>query len=222
MTDGVKRKRRYDASGRRDQARRNRLAVLDAAHRSFLERGYGATTVAAVAAAAGVSVETVYKAFGSKGALLKAVFDVSIAGDDEPVPLIHRERVRRIQEEPDPRRKLELYGMHLVETAPRSVPVQLAVRAAAATDPSVAEIWQQMLAERLTGMTSFARHLHDGGHLRAGVSLEEARDVLWAYISTEVYELLVLHRGWTPERYARWVVDALIAALLPRDAPSAM
>lgn len=73
-----------------------------------------------------------------------------------------------------------------------------------------------MLTERLTGMTMFARHLHDGGHLRAGVSLGEASDVLWTCTSTELYELLVLHRGWTPARYARWVVDALVAALLPR------
>lgn len=116
-----------------------------------------------------------------------------------------------------PSRKLELYGEHLLETAPRSVPVQLAVRAAAAGDPAVAEIWEQMLAERLTGMTLLAHHLYDRGHLRAGISLEEARDVLWTYISTEVYELLVLHRGWTPERYARWVVDALTAALLARS-----
>jgi AcrR family transcriptional regulator len=217
MSEDVKPVRRYDASGRRDQARRNRVAVLDAARRSFLDRGYAATTVAAVAAAAGVSVETVYKAFGSKAALLKAVFDVSVAGDDEPVALVQRERVRRIEEEPDGRRKLELYGEHLLETAPRSVPVQLAVRAAAAVDPSVGDIWQQMLTERLTGMTMLARHLEAGGHLRSGVSLEEARDVLWTYISTEVYELLVLHREWPPERYVRWVVDALIAALLPRD-----
>lgn len=215
MSDDVKPRRRYDASGRREQARRSRLAVLEAARRSFLEHGYAGTTVAGVAAAAGVSVETVYKAFGNKPALLKSVFDVSVAGDDEPVSLVQRDRVRSINEEPDARRKLELYGEHLLETAPRSVPVQLVVRAAAAADPAAADVWENLLAERLTGMTMFATHLHEGGHLRADVSLEEARDVLWTFISTEVYELLVIRRGWTPERYVRWVVRSLSAALLP-------
>jgi hypothetical protein len=77
-------------------------------------------------------------------------------------------------------------------------------------------MWDQMLAERLTGMTHFARELHERGQLRPDVSLEEARDVLWTFISVELYDLLVLQRGWTNERYGRFIADALIAALLPR------
>ena len=214
MPEHVKPRRRYDSSRRQEQAAGTRAAVLDAARRLFLERGYAATTVATIAAEAGVSVETVYKAFGNKPGLVKKVFDVSIVGDDEPLPLIERERVRRIREEPDPRRKLELYGEHLTETAPRSVPVQLLVREAAATDPGAAEVWREMSAERLTGMTMFAEDLRAGGHLRPGLTVEEARDVLWAYNSAEVYDLLVLQRGWEPHRYGRWIADALVAALL--------
>jgi AcrR family transcriptional regulator len=215
MSDPVKPRRRYDSRRRREQAAGTRAAVLAAARRLFVERGYAATTVAAIATEAGVSVETVYKAFGNKPGLVKSVFDVAIAGDDEPVPLVQRERIRRIQEEKDGRRKLTLYGEHLAETAPRSVPVQLLVREAAATDPGAAEVWRQMAAERLTGMTKFASDLHDRGHLRPALSVEEARDVLWTYNSAEIYDLLVLQRGWEPERYGRWVADALAAALLP-------
>lgn len=215
MSEHVKPRRRYDSSRRREQAAGTRRAVLEAARRLFLDQGYAATTVAAIAAEAGVSVETVYKAFGNKPGLVKAVFDVSIVGDDEPVPLVERERVRRIQQEPDPGRKLAIYGEHLAETAPRSVPVQLLVRDAAATDPGAAEVWRQMSGERLTGMTMFARDLHAGGHLRPGLTVDDARDVLWTYNSAEVYDLLVLQRGWEPERYGRWVADALAAALLP-------
>jgi AcrR family transcriptional regulator len=217
MSPQVNTRRRYDSAIRQEQARQSRGAVLEAARRLFLERGYGATTVAAIAREAGVSVETVYKAFGNKPGLVKALFDVSIVGDDEPVPLLQRERVQRIQAEPDPRRKLAMYGEHLTETAPRTVPVQLLVRSAAGTDPGAAEVWEQMQAERLTGMTVFARHLHEDGLLRADVSVEEARDVLWTYNSPELYELLVMRRGWSPERYGRWVADALIAALLPQN-----
>jgi AcrR family transcriptional regulator len=189
--------------------------VLQTARAMFLERGYAGTTVAAVAAEAGVSVETVYKAFGNKPGLLKSVFDVSVVGDDEPVPMLQRERVQRMNEEPDGRRKLAMYGQHQAESGPRSVPVQLLVRAAAASDPGVASVWDQMRAELLTGMTQFARHLHEGGHLRPDVSVDDARDILWTYSSAELYDLLVIQRGWPPEKYGRWIADSLIAALLP-------
>ena len=215
MVPPVKPRRRYDSTSRVEQARRSRRSVLDAARRLFLDRGYATTTVAAIAREAGVSVETVYKAFGNKPGLVKAVFDVSVVGDDEPVPMLQRELVRRIEAEPDPRRKLAIYGEHLSASAPRSVPVQLLVRAAAASDAGAADVWEQMLAERLTGMTQFARALHEQGHLRGDVSVEDARDIRWTYNAAELYELLVILRGWAPEQYGRWVADALIAALLP-------
>ncbi len=215
MSDSVKSRRRYDSSRRQEQARENRRVVLEAARRMFLERGYAATTVGAIAAEARVSVETVYKAFGNKPGLVKAVVDVAIVGDDEPVPMLQRELVRRIEAETDPRRKLAMYGEHLAESAPRRVPVELLVRAAAASDPGAARVWEQLEAERLTGMGFFARHLNEGGHLRPGVTVDEARDVLWTCNSAEVYDLLVLRRGWSPERYGRWVADTLAAALFP-------
>jgi AcrR family transcriptional regulator len=215
LTDAVKPRRRYDSTRRQEQARENRRAVLSAARRLFLDRGYAASTVGAIAAEAGVSVETVYKAFGSKPGLVKAVVDVAIVGDDDPVPMVQRERVRRIEAEPNARRKLAMYGEHLAESAPRRVPAELLVRAAAATDPGAAGVWDQLEGERLAGMALFARHLDEGGHLRPGVSAEDARDVLWTYNSPELYDLLVLRRGWSAPRYGRWVADALAAALLP-------
>ena len=134
MKYGNSQPRKYDASGRQAQARQNRRAVLDAAHRLFLERGYATTTVAEVAATAGVSVETVYKAFTNKPGLVKAVFDVLVVGDDEDVPMLQRDFVRRNMAEPDPRRKLADYGDHLAATAPRISPILLVVRAAAGSD----------------------------------------------------------------------------------------
>lgn len=206
--------RRYDASGRQEQARNKRRAVLDAAHQLFLERGYAATTVAAVSTEAGVSVETIYKAFTNKAGLVKAVFDVLIAGDDEDVPMLQSDFVKRSRAEPDPRRKLEAYGDHLAVTAPRISPILLVVRAAAVSDNGASELWEQLQAERLTGMTAFAGHLHDGGFLRKGVSRNEARDVLWTHNSVELWDLLVAQRGWSNARFGRWVGQQLIAALL--------
>jgi AcrR family transcriptional regulator len=213
--EAQKDRRRYDSSGRQAQARRNRRAVLDSAHRRFLESGYAATTLAGVADEAGVSVETVYKAFGNKAGLVKAVFDVAVAGDDEPVPVAERDFVRRIEAEPDARRKLALWGDHVADSGSRTAAVQLLVRDAAASDPAAAVVWDQMLTEQLTGMGMFASHLDRGGHLRPGVSFDEARDVLTAYISAELFHFFVVRRGWEPARFGRWVTHALVAALLP-------
>lgn len=215
MSRDVNPRRTYESSRRQEQARQTRLAVLDAAKRLFLEHGYAATTMAAVAGDAGVSVETVYKGFANKPGLVKAVFDVAIVGDDDPLPMLQREFVQRNLAEPDPHRKLAAYGVHLAEVSPRACPIQLVVRAAAETDAGAAEVWQELQSERLTGMTVFAGHLAEGGHLRNGVSAAEARDVLWAHNSVELWDLLVNQRGWSNRRYGRWIGDQLVAALLP-------
>jgi len=206
--------RSYDATRRQEQARQNRRAVLDAAHRRFVTDGYAATTIAAVAADAGVSVETIYKSVGKKPELAKAVFDVAVVGDDEDVPMLQREFVARNAAEPDPRRKLEAYGEHLSVVAPRISPLLLVIRDAAANDAGAAAVWGQLQGERLTGMTAYAAHLDEGGFLRASVSRDEARDVLWTHNSVELWDLLVRQRGWTDDRFGAWVGQQLIAALL--------
>jgi AcrR family transcriptional regulator len=222
MSKDVKRRQRtYNSTRRQEQARQTRAQILDAARVRFLTHGYAATTIPALAADASVSVQTVYKVFTNKAGLVKALFDVAIVGDDEPVPLLEREVVKQNQAEPDPRIKLRMYAEFYVGRAARAVPFQLLVRDASATDPAAAAVWQQMVEERLTGMTHFACHLHDGGHLRADVTVDEARDVLWTFISAELWELLVINRGWAPQRYGDWMGHMLIAALLPpQPAPS--
>lgn len=215
MAHPVKSPRSYDSSRRKAQAGLTRRAVLDAALDLFLELGYAGTTMAKVAESAGVSTETVYKAFRNKPGLVKALFDMAIAGDDEPIPMLQRERVAKVRDEPDARRKLMMYGEHLAQSGSRSGHLQLLIRAAAASDPDASLVWQQMTEERLTGMTEFARHLHEGNYLRKGISLEEARDVLWTYNAVELFDLLVLQRGWDPQRYGHWIGEAMSAALLP-------
>jgi AcrR family transcriptional regulator len=188
--------------------------VLQAARQLFLERGFAVATMPTIASAAGVSVQTVYKAFGNKAQLAKAVFDVAMAGDDEPVPMLQRASLGKVRAEPDARKKLRLYGEFLAEVAPRHVPVQLVIRDAATSDPEARVVWADLQAERLKGMSQFARSLHDDGHLRPGVSTNQARDILWTCNSAELYQLLVLDRGWSPKQYGRWVADTLISSLL--------
>ena len=88
------------------------------------------------------------------------------------------------------------------------------IRDAAGSDPDARAVWDELQGEQLRGMSMFAQALRERGHLRDGISIQFARDVLWTYNSAEVFELLVLQRGWTPKRYGRWVADALIAAPL--------
>lgn len=207
--------RRYDSSGRQQAAARTRVSIIATATELFLEHGYSAATIPMIARAASVSVPTVYKMFGSKAQLAKAAFDVAIAGDHDDVPMRERGVIQAIRAEHDPRRKLERYGRFLAETLPRHVPVQLVVRDAAATDKDAALLWNQLCGERLRAMSWFAGELRDGGLLRKGVTLAEARDVLWTHNAPELFELLVIQRGWSARRYGTWVTQQLIAALLP-------
>jgi AcrR family transcriptional regulator len=213
MTPEVK-KRSYDSSGRQVQAGRNRTRVIEAARGRFLRDGYAATTIPAVAADAGVSVETVYKAFGNKAGVLKAVWDVTLVGDDEPVPMDARGEVQSVMAEPDPRKKIELYATYVPKIVGRVGPLALVIHEAASSDASAAAIEAQIEEERLIGMGMFAQHLHDAGHLRDGVTVETARDVLWTATSPAVWELLVVRRGWDDVAFSRFVADAAIAALL--------
>ena len=209
-------RRQYDASRRQERARANRRAMLDAALELLVERGYAATTLRLVAQHAGVAAPTAYKAFGNKPAMAKAAFDYAVAGNDEPTPIHQRQRAARIKAEPNPVRKLELYADGLLGTLARSAPLQLAIRAAAEVDAEIAEVWDQMTTERLIGMGILAEHLADGGHLRPDLSRGDARDVLWAYTSPDLYQLMVIIRGWTRRHYGDWVAGSLIDALLPR------
>jgi AcrR family transcriptional regulator len=214
MDQPVNPPRAYDGGRRREQARQTRRAMLDAAHDLFLGHGYAATTLPMVAAAAGVSVQNVYKVFGNKPGLVKTLFDVRIAGDDAPVPMMDRETVARIRAEADPIEKLAQYGAHMSRVGPRIMPLLLVVRDAAASDAGAAAVWATLQKERLTGMVMLAAHLESEHHLRDGVSRDEARDVLWTYNSLEIWDLLVNQRRWTAKRYGTWIARQLTSALL--------
>jgi len=208
-------KRSYDASGRRAQARARRLAVVLAARDLFERDGYRPTTIAAIAAHAGVSAESVYKGFGTKAALAKAVFDLELAGDDEPVPVAERPAMQAMQDEPDVRRKIAMFADGLAYRQARSARVQILIRDGRHADDSLAPVWDKLRDEGLTGMTMLGRHLHQTGQLREGIALDEVRDVLWNYLAIDHYERLVLSQGWSLERYAHWLVDAITSALCP-------
>ena len=206
-------KRNYDASRRQQQARESRLRVLEAARTRLLRDGYAATTIAQIAADANVAPKTVAKQFGNKPGLVKALFDVALVGDDNGGALEERDPIVAIHHEPDPRRKLRLFGSALAAMLPRTAPIQMLVRDSG--DPALAKVWAGIKAGRLMGMTNLAENLAAGGHLRPGVNAEQARDVLWTYSSPELYQLLVVERGWATDRYATFIATGAAASLLP-------
>jgi AcrR family transcriptional regulator len=208
----VNSRRRYDSSGRRERARQVRDQITDIARDLFLTHGYAATTVATIAAAAHVSVETIYKGFGGKPGLVRAIIEKGLAGEG-PIPAEQRSDHIR-DTEPDPRKILGAWGAFTAELAPRVGPIFQLARDASG-DPEVAAVLDQLSAARHERMAVNARGLAAADHLRPGVTMEYAADIMWACSSPELYELLVTQRGWPPERYGQFIAQALTAALLP-------
>lgn len=206
------RTRRYDSTGRQAQAERNRERVVEVARERFLGEGYAATTVAAIARDAGVSVETVYKAFGGKPGLVRAILARALEGAG-PVPA-ERRSDHLVATEPDPRKIIHGWTRLAMEVAPRGAPVALLVRDAGVTDPEMADLFEEMELGRLARMTDNARRFAEHGHLRPDMSVEDAGTVLWTYSSPALYELLVIKRGWSVERFADFTAAAMTSALL--------
>jgi AcrR family transcriptional regulator len=210
--------RRYDASRRREQARRTRQAIIAAARHRFLHDGYTATTIASIADDADASTDTIYKSFGGKPGLLRAMCEDALTGAG-PIPAEHRSDAMQAAES-DPTTLLRGLGTLTTEIAPRIAPLLLLLATAADSDPALAQLRAALDTARLARMTQVAHTLADKTDLRSGRTIEEAADIMWAYSSPELYHLLVLTRGWTPERYGEFVGESLVAALLGHD-PSA-
>jgi len=207
--------RRYDATERRriaaQQRRESRRRVVAAATRCFLERGYQATTIGDVARAAGVAVQTVYSAVGGKADLLMEVVNQAVAGDDRDVMFLDREWMAQLRAECDPRRQVRIFAEEMTSIGARVVPLFLIMRAAAAGDPEVAAAWRRSAALHRETARAVVRALRG---LRPGLSRERAIDLVWAIASPEMYDLLVLQRGWSPADCSDWVTDAITTALL--------
>jgi AcrR family transcriptional regulator len=216
MSEAVKARRPYASQRRQEQAAQTRRDIVAAAGALFRERGYRATSMPDIAAEAGVVVETVYRAFGSKAGLFRAVMEAVLAGGGAraDVPVEERPAIRAMIEEPDPRRQIQLYAATQPGIHRRSGPLLRAL-SAAATDPELKVLWDEMEAWRLQGQGRFVGMLAERGVLQPGVSVEQARDVVWTLCSLAVHDLLVIERGWTSEDYQDWLASALTCALLP-------
>ena len=204
-------KRRYDATGRRQAAARTRAAILDAARELFTERGYAATSMTAIAHRAGVALDTVYAAAGRKPDLARLLIETAISGTDRAIPAEQRDYVRAIQAAPDAGAKIAIYAAAITAIAPRLALV-LAIIRQAPDEPELAQLWHQIAERRAANMRLFVADLASARPLR--LDADEAADIVWATNATELYELLVGQRGWTPRRYQRFLTDTWHRLLL--------
>lgn len=217
MTDDVKPARRaYRSTKRADQVAQTRRDILASAGTLFRARGYAGVSMPVIAGESGVAVETIYRAFGSKTGLFKAVIDAAVAGGSTRAdrPVEERPAIRAMIEEPDPRRQVEMYAATQPGIHRRSGPLLLALAGAAATDPELERLWREIEASRLEGQGRFVGMLASRGVLRAGLSVEDGRDGLWTLCSVVVFDMLVNSQGWPIDRYERWLADRLIDQLL--------
>jgi len=207
-------KKPYTSALRTAQARATRRAIVDAAARLFIDRGYGATTVDAIAEAAQVSRKTVFTSVGGKSEALKLAIDWAITGDDEPVPLLERSHIQAAHGDPDARRILTSYARDLREIVERIAPLNAVVQAAAGLDAEIRARAGQGRAQRMAGMRVLAQTLADRGALKPGLTPAEAADILWLFSDPGVYHRLVVEQRWTPDRYQDWLTEAFLSLLI--------
>jgi AcrR family transcriptional regulator len=213
MSDSVK-SRTGGGNRRAAQARATRRRIIDGARELFLRNGYAATTLDQIAGAAGVAVQTVYFHFGNKATVLKEVVDVLAVGDDDPVPMLDRPWVRQVRDEPDGRRALSIWLSNSRVIFGRLAPIMKVVRDAAGADPEMAAQWETNQRQRFTAHHALVKRLEDKQALRPDLTVEEAADIVFTLVSHEVYFLLTVERGWTPDRWESWINETVAGAIL--------
>src|SRR4051794_10181412 len=215
MDDVVK--RAYASDLRTRQARQTRRAIVDAAAALFVAHGYGATTIDAIATAAGVGRKTVFTSVGGKPECLKLAIDWAIAGDDEPLSIMDRPRVRASMQAEDARWILRDYADQYTQDASRAAALVEVLDDVAGLDDTLRALHDDLQRQRTVGMTNLAAHLDLRRSLRPGLTVPDAAQLLCVYTDTVVYQRLVARHGWPPVRFVMWLADTLVAQLIRAD-----
>jgi AcrR family transcriptional regulator len=221
MVERVKGKRGYESPRRRTQAAETRRQILEGAQRLFEAQGYAATTMAAIAAEAGVALKTVYVAFETKSGVLRALWHVLLRGDEDAAPVGERAWYREVLDEPDPGRQLRLTAHNSRAVKERAATLLGVIRSAASVDEDIAALWGRIQAEFYDLQRGIVEALQKKKALRPGLGVTRATDVLWTLNHPDLWLLLVGERGWTPEQWERWFVDTSCAQLLKDPSPKA-
>ena len=210
-------RRPYRSRVRKAQAADTREAMLAAANSLFLWKGWVATTIADIAAAAGVSKETVYAVFGNKKSLLRELIARAVRGTDHPeTPLIQQDRIVAITQEMDQARQIDLFAAGITEVLARVAPLMDVARAAAETDQAMSELYEELQHGRLKNLEWFANALGRNGALRDDMDFREAGRILWRLASPDLFMLMRRVEGASQEAYVDWLATSLKLLLLPR------
>lgn len=214
MAEPVKSTRRYDSPRRRAQAAATRRDILEAAQQLFEQRGYGSTTMDAIAAQAGVALKTVYVAFETKSGLLRALWNHLLRGGNDEVPVAQQQWYREIIEEPDAERQLRLAARNACKVKLRIAGVLEVIRSAAPIDPDIAALWRRIQAEFHANQRVIVESLDDKNALAPGLEIDRATDILWTLNHPSTWQLLVEERRWTPQQFEKWLADTACSQLL--------
>jgi AcrR family transcriptional regulator len=214
MADAVKSTRRYESPRRREQAAATRREILEAAQRLFEQQGYSATTMAAIAAEAGVASKTVYIAFETKSGVLRALWHLLLRGDQDDVPVGERRWYLEVLAEPDPERQLRLAAGYSRIVKERAGALMKVIRSAAPAEPDIADLWDRIQSDFYDNQRGIVQALHKKKALRPGLGVSRAADILWTLNHPDLWHLLVGERGWTPEQHERWFADSACGQLL--------
>ena len=213
--------RSYNSSRRREQAAATRRDILRAAQRLFERQGYAATTMAAIAAEAGVALKTVYLAFETKSGVLRALWNQLLRGDEGEAPVSELSWYREVVEEPDPQRQLRLNARNSRAAKTRIAGVLKVIREAAPVEPDTGALWERIQTEFHANQRVIVERLAERKALRRGLNVDRATDILWTLNHPDVWQLLVGERGWTPEQYEQWFGDTACSQLLRTDGRAA-
>jgi AcrR family transcriptional regulator len=208
-------KRSYDSRLRRERAEATRLAIVVAAGRLFVERGYSATSIEEIAAAAAVGRATVFNSVGGKPELLKEAYRLAVRGPAHAnTPLGRQAQSRRISAEPDAHTLVAGYAGVMVEVGRRLAPLYEAIRAAAHVDPEARDLWHLITEERRAAATGITRRLVERDALLHGLDRQSASDILWVLNDPGLYQLLVTQRRWTQRHFRTWLTTTMQNQLL--------
>jgi AcrR family transcriptional regulator len=208
------RRRPYHSPLRREQAATTRRQILEAAERLFERQGYGATTMNAIAAEAGVAPKTVYLAFETKSGVLRALWNLRIRAGTEELPIAEQPWYREVLEAKEPERQLRLNARNSREAKLRVASLLGVIHTAAPLDADIAALWERIFAEYHANQGVIVESLADKRALRPDLDLKQATDILWTINHPHIWELLVRERGWSPEQYEQWTGDVACSQLL--------
>ena len=206
--------RSYTSPVRADQARQTRKRIVDAGAALFAERGYGATTIDAIAQAAGVSRKTVFDSVGGKANLMKLAYDFAITGDDAPIPLMDRPRIADLMDEREPTALIAAHAALVTEVGSRIAGIYCALEQAAGTDAEASTLYQALVRQRRTSMDVPARVMAEAGAGRPGLTRTQVADLLWIYSDPALYDKLVGQQGWSAKQFSEWIGRTLVQQLL--------